>query len=78
MTVQTQVIWNTPLSQETIDQCSEKSRQLIADGKEIGDVVITEEGGQQTVNRVWVDQAAALEWVAFVEQFGPVSATIIN
>jgi hypothetical protein len=78
MTFQTQVIWNLPLGQSVKDQTTEKSNELIAEGREIGEAVYSEEGDQEIVTRVWIDQITALEWIAFVEQFDPVSATIIN
>jgi hypothetical protein len=80
MTIQTQVIWQVPLDQAVVDQLLAKGDEMQLDGKEIGTFISNAQssGGQATYTRTWVDEAAASEWITFVDQFNPVSATIIT
>jgi hypothetical protein len=80
MTVSTQVIWATPVPQETIDAIDARADELIADGKEIGTPVRVQDfqTNQVTFTRTWIDEPTAVAWVAFVESYGPVSATVLN
>lgn len=78
MPVETQVIWNWPVDQATGDAI--KAEAVALADKETQPPQQTEGPGvnQMTVSRWWVDLATAETWVAFVEQYNPVSATIIN
>lgn len=80
MTVSTQVVWNIPTPQETINAVDARADELIADGKEIGTATIVQgpEPDQVTYTRTWIDEPTAVAWVAFVESYGPVSATVLN
>jgi hypothetical protein len=80
MTVTTQVVWTYPTPQETIDLITAKGNELIAEGKGIGTAINAQGPGpdQVTITRAWTDEPTALEWIAFVELYDPVSATIIS
>ena len=80
MTVTTQVVWTYPTPQETIDLITTKGNELTAEGKGIGTATNVQgpELNQVTITRTWIDESTALEWIAFVELYGPVSATITS
>jgi hypothetical protein len=80
MTVSTQVVWAYPTPQETIDAIDAQANELIAEGKEIGESVLTRnpENTLVTVVRTWIDETTAQEWIAFVQVYNPVSAVILN
>jgi hypothetical protein len=81
MTVSTQVFWNIPTPQETIDLLTAKGNELLAEGKEIGEAVLTlnpENTQQVIVTRTWIDELTAQEWIAFVQMYNPASAAIIE
>jgi hypothetical protein len=78
MTVSTQVTWAAPMAQETIHVINLHGNELTEEGKEIGTVDLQFTNNQVIAIRNWVDEATALEWLAFVQPYGPVSATIIN
>jgi predicted regulator of amino acid metabolism with ACT domain len=80
MTIQTQVIWAIPTPQETQDLVAAKGNELTAEGKEIGEPVISSdpELEQTTVLRIWIDRATAQEWIDFVQTYNPISAVILN
>ena len=78
MSVETQVIWNWPVDPAAADAIRAEA-ELLAD-KETQPFQQTEGPGanQMTVTRWWIDVPTAETWVAFVEQYNPVSAAIIN
>jgi hypothetical protein len=80
MAIQTQVIWAIPTPQETKDLVAAKGDELTAEGKEIGEAVISWDPDleQTTVLRTWIDQATAQEWIDFVQTYNPISAVILN
>ena len=57
-----------------------KNEEFLAANKQIGEAEIIEDSAsdQFTSIRTFVDRAAAEEWVVFMDQFGPISATIID
>lgn len=77
MSVQTQVIWVVPSNPGTVAALDVKAQELTAQGKEIGNAVITVTGNQAIIDRFWIDTAAAEEWLAIVLPYNPVSAAII-
>jgi hypothetical protein len=80
MTIQTQVIWSYTTSEETVALVEAKGNELTAEGKEIGEAVLTHDPDTQqtTAVRTWVDEPTAQEWIAFVQEYDPVSAVILN
>ena len=79
MTTQTQVIWTTPLAQQTIDDCKTQVNNMIAAGQTDGTHTQTVGPGadQETVIRDWTDSTAAQEWIDFLQPYSPVSAQIV-
>ena len=79
MSVQTQVVWNLPMDQEVLAQILTEAQTLKTSGLEAADPEVLPGPGenQTTGNRFWVDLATAESWIAFVEQFSPVSAAIL-
>jgi hypothetical protein len=78
MSVQTQTIWQIPMSTEIKDQIEIKAQELTAQGKEIGNAVITTENNLATVVRTWIDNETADEWVTYVLTYNPVSSVVIG
>lgn len=80
MTVQTKVIWDLPMAQETYDQVTARGIELFNEGLETSPAIINVDPAntQKTVDRFWVDNASALNWISFVETFNPVSAAIVD
>lgn len=78
MTIETQVTWVKPTDPATVSAIQAKAQELIAVGKEVGNVIINEEATQVVVNRFWIDTPAADEWIAFVTGYNPVSAFIVS
>lgn len=80
MSIQTQVIWEIPIDPSTTQDIITQSNQLIGEGKEIGDFIKTTGPGINQVSfiRTWIDEPTALMWIEFVQQYNPVSATILN
>jgi hypothetical protein len=80
MTIQTQVTWVQTTPQETVALVEAKGNELTAQGKEIGEAVVTlnPRNSQTTTVRTWIDEATAQEWIAFVQVYNPVSAVILN
>lgn len=78
MTTQTQVIWNWPLSEETQATIRAKIAEVADKETQPHQPVGGPGPDQQTVTHWWVDEPAALEWIAFVEPYNPVSASIVN
>lgn len=78
MSIETQVVWNKPTDQYAMLYVQQKAQELIAEGKEVGNVVLIDGDTQLTVNRFWIDTATAEEWISFVTNYNPASAVIIN
>jgi hypothetical protein len=71
------VVWaaDTP-GPEANQLIREKASQMALEGK-TDDVAIRETvGTEQVTTRTWTTLADAEEWILFVEQYSPVSATI--
>ena len=82
MTVRTQVRWQLPINVEAngmMDAINLKSSELTASGKEIATFERTVvDNNQMLVTRTWADEETALSWVAFIQPYGPISATVLN
>lgn len=83
MSFKTQVIWNMPLSELAGLRIDAYKVELHNQGRRVGPVDVRididgPEAGQKTVIHEWVDEATAQDWITFVSQFGPVSATILG
>ena len=80
MTITTRAIWTMPIAQQIIDDSKVKVEQMQADGQTDGVPVITYDSpaaGEETVDRTWIDTAAAEEWMNFLVPYGPISIEII-
>jgi hypothetical protein len=71
------VVWAADTPGPEADQIiRDKAAQMALDGK-TDDIAIREIVGTKLVtNRTWTTLADAEEWILFVEQYSPVSATI--
>jgi hypothetical protein len=78
MTISTLLIWNQPLGDEIMAQINSKVAEMVAAGKTDGISTSNPEEEWPPINttRTWTTVADAEEWVAFVEQWNPASATI--
>lgn len=80
MTTTTKGVWTVPIATITIDALYAKIDSMVAAGQTDGIKVSTENSpvlGELTVDRTWVDTAAAQEWIDFLQPFNPVSVEII-
>lgn len=80
MTVTTKAVWVTPIAPSTIEASQVQVDTMIQEGKTDGIPVITYDSpiaGQETVDRTWVDLAAAQQWLDFLAPYGPVSTEIV-
>ena len=72
----TQVTWSDTQT-SSFDEIADKAFEMQAQGKTDGNwQKNTNEDGNSTVERTWTDVPAAQEWIDFVNQFNPLSATI--
>ena len=78
MSVQTQVIWNWPVDQATNDAIVTQLNLVLDKETQPQQEQDGPGAGQKTKLHWWVDEASALDWIAFVEPYNPVSATIVN
>ena len=87
MSFKTQVIWNIDqldqLDPLAVQQIDDYKVELHNQGRRVGPVDVRididgPEAGQKTVIHEWVDEATAQDWIAFISQLGPVSATILS
>ena len=78
MTIQTVVTWNPPASQECTDACAAAAAQAALEGKTDNKPIRNPVPPPYTVSLTWTTLTDAEDWIAFVLQYGPVSATIIN
>lgn len=78
MTTETQVTWSKPTDPATMSAVQTKAQEMITAGKEVGNVVINDGDTQVVVNRFWVDEPTANEWITFVTGYNPVSAVIVS
>jgi hypothetical protein len=71
------VVWNagTP-DQEAVATISNKAEEMQVAGKTNNEPTKVRTDSEIQVTRTWTTLADAGEWIAFVEQYGPVSATI--
>ena len=73
------VTWNiASLTVEITEAINDKAAQMALDGKTDNVPTRVTEGETNIATRTWTTLADAEEWVAFVEQYTPVSATIQN
>lgn len=75
MAIQTRVIWPPNMDTTPIQN---KGIQLISLQPEPLQVSFDPSTGETTINRFWVDIASATDWISFVEEYNPISATIIS
>lgn len=78
MSIQTQVIWNWPLDAATRDSLLVKITEVEHLETQHRSEVAGPGENQMTKLHWWINEEAAEDWIAFVEPFNPVSATIIN
>jgi len=84
MSKQTKVVWeNTVLTEQLKQVIADEITILEGQGKTDGTKVHTENdpiAGQNTNLRNWTDQAAAEEWITFINSLGsaPVSAEVLS
>lgn len=81
LSIKTQVVWELPGAEpDSAMIIAEKVAELAAAGKEAGERDLVDGPGENqiTVTRYWVDQDTAQEWVSFILQYNPVSATIVD
>lgn len=71
------VIWanGTPTSEAEI-LLTNKAAEMQSQGKTDNNPLKNHEETQYQVTRTWTTVADAEEWIVYVEQFGPISATI--
>ena len=71
------VVWDagTP-GLEVSDAIQAQASQMALDGKTDNNPIKEEVGTEHIITRTWTTLADAEEWIAFVEQYTPVSATI--
>ena len=74
----TTVTWGADLTPAQSDLITTKAAEMAAQGKTDNNPVITNQPPDLIVVRTWTTLADAEEWVAFVEQFTPISATITS
>ena len=72
----TTLTWGSNLTPEITAQIENKSAEMATQGKTDNIPVIVQTTPNLVVDRTWTTLADAEEWVAFVEQFSPISATI--
>jgi hypothetical protein len=78
MTISTLVSWPQPLGVAQMSQVNSKIAEMVAAGKTDGIFTHNPETEQPPIiiTRTWTTVVDAEEWVAFVEQWNPLSATI--
>lgn len=78
MPVQTQVIWGPNLDPSSGIEIANKGYEL-SDLQTAPFEKIPGPGPDQTTfDRFWIDQTSAENWIAFIQPYNPVSATIIE
>ena len=73
------ITWNSiALPEGASEIINAQAAQMALDGKTDNNPirVFTEEGAKCTTTRTWTTLADAEEWILFVEQYTPISATI--
>jgi hypothetical protein len=71
------VTWNlATLTVEVIEAINDKATQMAGEGKTDNNATRENTENTNTAIRTWTTTADAEEWIAFVEQYGPISATI--
>jgi hypothetical protein len=78
MTVETVVVWDPLPSQEITDILDAAAAAAALEGKTDNVPEKSEPPAPLTVVRNWTTLADAEEWIALVEQYNPVSATIVQ
>ena len=78
MTVATTTIWMPVLDVETQEIMSVHAQTLADQGKTDNIKQSTMIPGGVSVRRIWTTVEDAEEWIAFVEQYNPESATIVQ
>jgi hypothetical protein len=78
MTISTLVSWPGPLGEAQTSQINSKIEEMVAAGKTDGILTHNPFSEQPPiiVTRTWTTVVDAEEWVAFVEQWNPLSAAI--
>lgn len=81
MSYQTNVVWNQPMDQATIDAITAYANtpEILAEQVQPVQVIgIPGPGENQTTKiRYWIEEPSAVNWVNFVLQYNPVSTEII-
>jgi hypothetical protein len=71
------LLWtNGSLTAEQNTEIQLKAQEMQVAGKTDNDPIRVELGTEYQFTRTWTTLADAEEWIAFVEQYNPVSATI--
>jgi hypothetical protein len=75
--ITTIVTWmqNTP-NEEAVTAINDRAAQMAVDGKTDNNPLKVPGGPEQVTTRTWTTLADAEEWILFVEQYSPISATI--
>lgn len=75
--VQTQVIWTLPIDPAAGNLILQKSIEMGNLETQAPEHYLGPNPNEETWNRFWVDEASANQWITFIIDFNPVSATII-
>lgn len=80
--IKTHVTWQlqTPTEQQLVE-IREKAVIMIAEGKTDSTAISIDDPNHpflRIIEKHWVNVDAANEWIAFVQQFNPVSAVIVE
>jgi hypothetical protein len=83
MSIQTQLIWDWPMSDDDVQQIIAYKAELHAAGLKVGaederDVSDGPGENQKTIVITWADEDTANKWIEFLMQFNPVSAKILK
>jgi hypothetical protein len=81
MTITTQMVWTMPVEESMVAASQIQVDAMVAAGQTDGLKKCTDNSpviGEVTAERTWIDTTAAQEWIDFIIQYGPISATIVN
>jgi len=75
----TKVVWNeSPQNSLMKELINSRIKLLVEQEKTDGVVDVTSVDNVNTLQRTWIDESTAQEWIEFISQFNPTSATIIS
>ena len=78
MTIQTVIVWDPIVSQEVKDIFDAAAAQAALEGKTDNQPEKSPLTAPCTTVRTWTTLADAEEWIAFIQPYNPVSATIVQ